>query len=53
MMEEASILVTGGLTCRVDVDIVRYPDRYRDDGGGEMWDRVMGLLPSNSGEGLS
>jgi len=44
IMSDASKMVMGALSCRVDVDIVRYPDRYRDDGGGGMWDRVMGLL---------
>jgi len=49
IMIEASQMVMGSLACRVDVDIIRYPDRYRDEGGGEMWDRVMGLLPPNTG----
>jgi DNA polymerase I len=44
IMTAASQMVMGSLACRVDVEIVRYPDRYRDEGGGEMWDRVMGLL---------
>ncbi len=44
IMVEASKMVTGSLICRVDAEVVRYPYRYRDEGGGEMWDRVMGLL---------
>jgi hypothetical protein len=36
--------VTGGLTIRVEADEVRWPDRYMDDRGREMWDTVMGLL---------
>ena len=44
IMTEASRMVMGSLPCRVDAEIVRYPDRYRDEGGGEMWDRVMALL---------
>jgi hypothetical protein len=43
-MANASKMIMGALSCRVDVDIIRSPDRYRDGGGGEMWDRVMGLL---------
>ena len=44
LMVKASEMVMGALACRVDAEIVRYPDRYRDEGGGEMWDRIMGLL---------
>lgn len=46
IMVKASEMVMKTLACRVDVDVVSYPQRYRDDGGGEMWDRVIGLLPS-------
>jgi DNA polymerase-1 len=44
IMIEASRMVLKTLSCRVDVDIVRYPDRYQDEAGGEMWGRVMGIL---------
>ena len=44
-MREASEAVLGdGKVCRVDADIVRYPDRYMDEHGQEMWDQIMGLL---------
>ena len=44
-MSEASEAVLGdGKVCRVDADIVRYPDRYMDEHGQEMWDQIMGLL---------
>jgi DNA polymerase-1 len=44
-MEEASELVLGpGKICRVDAEIIHYPDRFRDEKGGEMWDTVMGIL---------
>lgn len=46
-MVKASEMVMGTLACRVDADLVRYPDRYRDEGGGEMWDRVMKILPAH------
>ena len=31
------------LACHVDAKAVRYPYRYRDEDGGVMWNRVMGL----------
>jgi hypothetical protein len=44
-MSEASEAVLGnGKVCRVDADIVRYPDRYMDEHGQEMWDQIMVLL---------
>ena len=44
-MSEASEAVLGdGKVCRVDADIVRYPDRYIDEHGQEVWDQIMGLL---------
>jgi DNA polymerase-1 len=44
-MAEASEAVLGdGKVCRVDADIVRYPDRYMDEHGQEMWDQIMSLL---------
>jgi hypothetical protein len=46
IMVEASKLVMKTLSCRVDTEIVRYPDRYHDEAGVEMWNRVMGLLDS-------
>ena len=44
-MSEASEAVLGdGKVCRVDADIVRYPDRYMDEHGQAMWDQIMDLL---------
>ena len=48
-MGDASELVLGpGKRCRCDgadaTDIVRWPDRYEDERGAVMFDRVMGLL---------
>ena len=44
-MFEASEAVLGdGKVCRVDADIVRYPDRYMDEHGKQMWNQIMGLL---------
>jgi DNA polymerase-1 len=44
IMRQAGIAVTGGLEIRTDVKIVRYPHRYFDPRGAEMWGRVLGLL---------
>lgn len=44
-MERASELVLGaGRIARTDVDVVRHPERYADEAGVEMWDRVMARL---------
>jgi DNA polymerase-1 len=43
-MNEASRDVLDGFEIRTDVHIVRYPDRYMDERGAVMWDRVMKLL---------
>jgi DNA polymerase I-like protein with 3'-5' exonuclease and polymerase domains len=44
-MRDASELVLGeGRRCRVDVKVVRFPDRYMDEAGEQMWSRVMALL---------
>ena len=45
LMAKASEIVMKTMVCRVDAEVIRYPDRYRDESGGEMWDRVMKLLP--------
>jgi len=44
MSEASEAVLGGGKVCRVDADIVRYPDRYMDEHGQEMWDQIMGLL---------
>ena len=43
-MAEASRLVLAGLELGTDVKIVRWPDRYADPRGTEMWDRVCKLV---------
>lgn len=45
-MAQASDLVLDGFVLRSDVNIVRFPDRYSDKRGVQMWDRVMSLLPA-------
>jgi DNA polymerase I len=41
MAEASSIALGGVITCRTDAKIVRYPDRYMDDDGAEMWLKIM------------
>jgi DNA polymerase-1 len=43
-MARASDLVLDGFILRSDAKIVRDPDRYSDERGEQMWDRVMRLL---------
>ena len=44
-MGDASELVLGpGKRCRSDIKIVRYPDRFEDERGGVMFEKVMALL---------
>jgi len=45
-MAEASRAVLKGFEIRTDVNVVRYPDRYQDDRGLVMWQRVTSLLDS-------
>lgn len=44
IMADASRIVLNGFPLRSDANIVRWPDRYHDDKGGEMFHRVMRLL---------
>jgi len=41
IMEEAGSIVLDGFRLRTDVEIVRYPDRYRDKRETGMWDLVL------------
>jgi DNA polymerase I-like protein with 3'-5' exonuclease and polymerase domains len=50
-MSQASEEVLGkDKICRVDADIVKYPDRYMDEQGQEMWDKIMMLLTKGQGQ---
>ena len=44
-MREASEVVLAGFPLRSDAKVVRHPDRYMDEAGRAMWDKVTGLLP--------
>jgi len=48
-MKEASRVVLGGFELGTDVQIVRYPDRFMDERGKLMWDRVTALLDETEG----
>jgi DNA polymerase I-like protein with 3'-5' exonuclease and polymerase domains len=43
-MREASRVVLEGFELGTDAAVVRYPDRYMDERGTQMWERVMALL---------
>jgi hypothetical protein len=44
LMSKAGRAVTGGLDIRTDAEVVRFPNRYKDERGKPMWDKVVGLL---------
>lgn len=49
-MSEASEAVLGnGKICKVDAEIVRYPDRCMDENGREMWGQIMHILDETQG----
>ena len=43
-MAEASRIVLNGLELGTEATVVRHPDRYMDERGTVMWNRVMALL---------
>jgi hypothetical protein len=43
-MNKASQLVLQGFTLRTDVDVVRWPERYRDVRGAAFFDELMNRL---------
>jgi DNA polymerase I len=43
-MAEASRIVLAGFELRTEAEVVRYPDRFSDDRGTAMWDKVLGLI---------
>jgi len=44
VMAEASAVVLNGFKLRTDAEIIKYPDRYVDEDGKEVWDRVLEIL---------
>jgi len=47
IMEQASAVILNGFTLRSDVDVVRSPERYCDERGKSMWEKVSELLEMN------
>jgi hypothetical protein len=43
-MAEASRLVLGGLELRSEATVIRYPERYIDERGRQMWETVQDLV---------
>jgi hypothetical protein len=46
MAEAAAKVLNSALWIDTEVEIVRYPDRYSDPRGQQMWNGVMSLLPT-------
>lgn len=44
MAQASNIVLNGIITCRTDGTIVRFPGRYQDDDGKEMWEKVIGWM---------
>jgi hypothetical protein len=44
LMAKVSRVVLSGFELRTDVDVIRYPDRYKDARGTKMWETVQGIL---------
>ena len=44
LMKQASAIVLDGFELRSDVNTVRYPYRYMDKRGLQMWNKVMPLI---------
>ena len=44
LMKQASAIVLDGFELRSDVNTVRYPQRYMDERGLQMWNKVMPLI---------
>ena len=50
LMREASSIVLDGFPLRSDAEVIRHPERYRDERGGRMWDTVQGILAKLNAE---
>ena len=44
LMQQASLLVLPGFPLRTEAKIVRYPERYQDPRGVQMWEIVQNIL---------
>ena len=43
-MADASAIVLDGFRLNTDAKIIKFPDRYMDDRGTSMWERVLRIL---------
>jgi DNA polymerase I len=43
-MQEASRIVLSGAELRTEPEIIKYPDRFKDERGEKMWDTVWGII---------
>ena len=43
-MRDASTVILGGFELRSDAYVIRHPNRYMDERGEVMWDRIMRIL---------
>jgi len=50
-MADASAAVLGEFRLRTEVHIVRYPDRYMDHRGKQMWQTIMEVMGGMIGQG--
>jgi DNA polymerase I-like protein with 3'-5' exonuclease and polymerase domains len=48
LMADASAIVLDGFRLRSDADVIKYPGRYMDPRGQEMWHTIQGLLVNSS-----
>ncbi len=44
MCDASEIVLGAGNRLKIDVAIVRYPDRYMDEKGSETWNLIMRIL---------
>jgi hypothetical protein len=44
IMSDASAIILDGFRLRSDADVIRYPDRYRDERGVQMWQTVTDIM---------
>lgn len=44
LMRKASATILGGFELRTDVQLIHYPERYRDERGAAMWNKVRKVM---------
>jgi len=45
-MSRASEMILDGFKLNTDAEIIRFPERYSDERGEEMWCKIIDLLPA-------